>query len=60
LCAHLIGTEAGIIVTGRDGKGLNALLDTSSPVDWIAYANTSIQKEIEPVLQELMKKYQIF
>jgi fructose-1,6-bisphosphatase/inositol monophosphatase family enzyme len=59
LCAHLIGTEAGLIITGRDGKKLNALLDTTSPVDWIAYANTSIKNEIEPVLQELMKKYQI-
>jgi fructose-1,6-bisphosphatase/inositol monophosphatase family enzyme len=59
LCAHLIGVEAGVIITGRDGKELNALLDTYSPVDWIAYANTSIKNEIEPVLRELMKKYQI-
>jgi hypothetical protein len=34
-------------------------LDTTSPVDWIAYANESIRNEIEPVLKELIKKYQI-
>jgi fructose-1,6-bisphosphatase/inositol monophosphatase family enzyme len=59
LCAHLIGTEAGIVITGRNGKELNALLDTTSPVDWIAYANESIRNEIEPVLKELIRKYQI-
>ncbi len=57
LSAHLIGEEAGIAITGRDGTPLDALLNTTDPVDWIAYANPAIRAEVEPVLQDLMRKH---
>jgi len=57
VCAHRIGLEAGILITGRDGNPLDAPLDTVSPVDWIAYANEDIRSEVEPALQKIMCKY---
>jgi hypothetical protein len=59
LCAHLIGIEAGIIITDRIGNPLNAPLDAMSSVDWIGYANEDIKREIESTLQSLMNKYGI-
>ncbi|RJP33340.1 MAG: hypothetical protein C4527_04630 [Candidatus Omnitrophota bacterium] len=57
VCACLIGVEAGVIITGGDGKPLDAPLDTTSPVDWIAYANPYIRAEVEPVLRALLDRY---
>ncbi|HOL93227.1 MAG TPA: inositol monophosphatase family protein [bacterium] len=58
-CAHLIGTESGVRITGSGGGPFNAPMDTTSPVDWIAYANPFIQAEVEPVLLNLLRKYQL-
>ncbi len=57
LAAHLIGAEAGIPITDIEGGPLNAPLDTTSPVDWIGYANKEIRCQVEPVLQDLFRKY---
>jgi fructose-1,6-bisphosphatase/inositol monophosphatase family enzyme len=57
VCASLIGTEAGIIITGPGGEPLDAPLDTTSPVDWVAYANEQLRAQIEPVLRASMVKY---
>jgi fructose-1,6-bisphosphatase/inositol monophosphatase family enzyme len=59
LCAHLIGTEAGIVITGRKGEALDAPLDTTSNVDWIGYANKYIQQEVESTLHKLMDQHGI-
>lgn len=59
LCTALIGTEAGIVITGIDGEPLNAPLSTTGNVDWIGYANRQIQAEVEPVLHNLLIKYQL-
>ncbi|MFB3788820.1 MAG: hypothetical protein ACE15F_20870 [bacterium] len=58
-CAHLIGTESGVRITGSDGGPFNAPMDTTSPVDWIAYANSSIRAEVEPVLLRLLQKHRL-
>ncbi len=57
LCVHLIGEEAGIVITGVDGYPLDAPLDTTSAVDWIGYANPAIRKEVEPILQSLLQTH---
>jgi len=57
LCAHLIGTEAGIIITDKSGRPLDAPLDTTSSVDWIAYANKDIQNEVEKTLISLIHEF---
>lgn len=60
LCAHLIGEAYGLIITGTRGEPLIAPLDTTTAVDWIAYANQDIRDEIEPKLQEVIKEFQLY
>lgn len=55
LCTELIAREAGVIVTGADGELLDAPLDVHHPVAWIAYANEALRRQIEPVLQRLLR-----
>jgi len=57
VCAALIGTEAGIIITDIAGNPLDAPLDTTSGVDWIGYANTRIRAQIEPALRAAIQKF---
>lgn len=63
LCCHpydvasaLILEEAGCIVTKPDGSALDCPLDTTTPVSWIAYANTAIAQSIAPTLSRLIKQ----
>lgn len=59
VCAHMIGTEAGLVITDGEGEPLNCLLDTTTPVDWIGYANGDIYKEVAPIFGEIMRSYQL-
>lgn len=59
MCAILIAREAGVIVTDIEGNFWNAPMDTTTSVDWIGYANKDIQKEIEEVLQRILRKYEL-
>ncbi len=63
LCAHpydvaaaLILQEAGCIVEHPDGSPLNCPLDTTSAVNWVAYANSTLAEHIRPVLQQLVQR----
>lgn len=58
LCTELIAREAGVIVTGADGGPLDAPLDVHHPVAWIAYANETLRRQIEPVLLRLLKEFE--
>jgi fructose-1,6-bisphosphatase/inositol monophosphatase family enzyme len=57
LAAYLVGTEAGVILTGADGNPLDGPMDTVTGMDWIGYANTGIRDEVAPLLARLAKKY---
>ena len=57
LCAHLIGIEAGIVITDKSGNKLDAPLDTTTSVDWIGYANKDIRNEVEESLLKLINEY---
>jgi hypothetical protein len=57
VCATLIGTEAGVLITDLQGQALDAPLDTTSAVDWIAYANPQLKSQIEPALQQALAKH---
>ncbi len=59
VCTELVAREAGVIVTNIHGSALNAPLDVVSNVSWLAYANTTLRQQIEPVLQKLLQKYNI-
>jgi len=52
VCTSLVAKEAGVIVTDLEGKELDPPLDVTSNVCWIAYANQTLHKQIEPVLQK--------
>lgn len=59
LAAHLIGSEAGLIVTGIGGEPLDGPFTTTHPMDWIGYANKEIFDEVSPVLNCLLKKHKL-
>jgi len=58
VCTELIAREAGVIVTDGNGAPLTAPLDVHYPMTWIAYANTHIQRQLEPTLLRLLAEYQ--
>ena len=59
LCAKLIAEEAGVILTAPGGGAIDAPLDTDANVGWVGYANPQVQALVEPVLNELLRKYQL-
>jgi hypothetical protein len=59
LGAWLIGQKYGLVITGLDGSPLNAPLDTTTPVDWVMYANQDIRQEVESALQQILRKYEL-
>lgn len=59
LCTELIAREAGVIVTGPLGEPLDAPLDVHHSVAWIGYANETLRQQIEPVLQRLLREFEL-
>ncbi|MDA0711067.1 MAG: inositol monophosphatase [bacterium] len=59
VCTALIATEMGVFVEMPDGEPLNALLDTTSPVAWVGYANRHLRETISPVLREVLHEYDL-
>ena len=56
LCTELIAREAGVILTDENGGPISAKLSVEPDVAWVGYANEDVQKQIEPLLQEALKK----
>jgi fructose-1,6-bisphosphatase/inositol monophosphatase family enzyme len=63
LCCHpydlataLIAREAGVIVTDERGHELDAPLSVQPDVAWIGYANAAIRAQVEPLLQNALRK----
>ena len=55
LCAVLIATELGVIVTDAQGHSLDAPLNVGADVSWVGYANGRIRQQIEPALQRSLR-----
>jgi fructose-1,6-bisphosphatase/inositol monophosphatase family enzyme len=55
LCTALIATEFGIGLTNQFGEPLTNLLSNEIDVTWMGYANGEIRRQIEPVLQNVLK-----
>ena len=55
LCTELIARELGVIVTNERGLPLDASLHVQSDVNWAAYANENIRKQIEPLMLNALK-----
>lgn len=56
LCTELIARELGVIVTDETGNLLSLPLDLETDATWIGYANEQIRTQIEPHLQNSLKK----
>ncbi|NJM93312.1 MAG: hypothetical protein HC842_00425 [Cytophagales bacterium] len=59
LAAHLIGAEAGLIITDVQGASLDAPFSLTAPVDWIAYANRHIHQQVQPAFELTLRKHQL-
>jgi fructose-1,6-bisphosphatase/inositol monophosphatase family enzyme len=55
VCAALIATELGVIVTDAFGQPLNPPLNVEADVAWAGYANEQIRRQVEPLLQAAMR-----
>ena len=56
ICTGFLLNEAGAILETPDGKPVDAPLDTTSPVSWIAYANSTLAEKVRPVLRKVLKE----
>lgn len=55
VCTALLLTEAGIVFEKPDGGVVDPLLDLTSPVAWVAYANEALAELARPVLRRLVE-----
>jgi fructose-1,6-bisphosphatase/inositol monophosphatase family enzyme len=62
LCCHpydcaalLIAEEAGVRITGLNGKPLDGPMDTTTGLSWMGYANPSLHRKIEPLVIEFLR-----
>ncbi len=56
LCTELVARELGVIITDASGNLPDYPLDLETDVAWIGYANSKIRAQIEPLLQNALKK----
>lgn len=56
ICTAMLLQEAGGVVETPDGAPLRALLDTTSPVAWMGYANPALAEQVRPILKPLIQE----
>lgn len=56
LCAELIARELGVLITDENGALLHAPLNVEAEVAWCGYANAKIRTQIEPLLQNALRR----
>ena len=56
LCTELIARELGVIIVDAKGVQLNAPLSVEGDLTWAGYANENIRRQIEPLLQNSLRK----
>jgi hypothetical protein len=59
LATILIAQEAGIVLTDLYGRTLDGPMNVSGDMAWIGYANSELQRRIEPILQRELKKHNL-
>jgi hypothetical protein len=57
ICTALIAQEAGVLVTGLDGRPLSAPLVVDADVAWVAYSNERIRSLVEPALLGAVRRH---
>jgi fructose-1,6-bisphosphatase/inositol monophosphatase family enzyme len=53
-CTALILEEAGVVIESPLGGPIDAALDTTTPVGWVAFANERLAELARPVLRKLL------
>jgi fructose-1,6-bisphosphatase/inositol monophosphatase family enzyme len=56
ICCALIAEESGVIVTDPHGRPLDAPLNVHAEVAWAGYANPHVRAQIEPQLQQALRR----
>lgn len=56
ICTALIAEEAGVVLTDPWGGPLDVPLDIWANVAWVGYANSTLRRQIEPVLQAALAR----
>ena len=56
ICTELIASELGIIITDEKGNPINAPLNITEDICWVGYANPEIRAQLEPILQNALRK----
>lgn len=59
VCTELIAREAGLVVCKANGAPLDAPLDVTSAVSWVAVANHALADRIIPALQQSLAAHQL-
>jgi fructose-1,6-bisphosphatase/inositol monophosphatase family enzyme len=54
ICTALIAREAGCVIESPDGKALRVPLDTTTPVAWMGYANSTLARTVRPALRRII------
>jgi len=54
VCTAMLLREAGIIFEKPDGSAVDAPLDLTSPVEWVAFANETLAEQVRPALRRLL------
>lgn len=57
ICTALLLEESGCPITGMLGEPLDAPLDTTSCVGFLAFSNTGLRDQIAPLVEELVNKW---
>jgi hypothetical protein len=56
VCTALIAEEVGVRITDPWGRPLDAPLDIDADVAWVGYANATLQRQVEPLLQAVLAR----
>jgi hypothetical protein len=56
ICTALIAREAGCIIEAPLGGTIAVPLDTTTPVAWIGFANTTLARVVRPVVRRLIRE----
>lgn len=59
ICTLPIAEALGIIITAPDGSRLDAPLSVEPDVAWVGYANAELRDQVEPALQDALKRHRL-
>ncbi|MDQ8199146.1 inositol monophosphatase family protein [Pelagicoccus enzymogenes] len=57
LCTALVARAAGVVVRLAESPELDIPFDTTTTVNWLAYANQELADKIHPVVERLIQKH---